>query len=286
MTYVDDAFDGLKGNLEITKSERATASTRQQAIRSHLDGHWSIETDFLEGSYRRDTKTKPLTDVDIFVVLSSDGDQEHFLSEHPSLILEDARRVLSLKWYGVTIDRMAAVVSYGGDVASFEVVAAFRRTEGGFLIPDTRRGIWIPTDPNVHNEISTAKNRECGGKFVPFVKMIKAINRELGELVSPSFLLEAMAWQIVTPPFGRYQDEIALFLATASDRINETWTDPAELGPDINDEMSQSSRNLAATALAEAADIATHAIWLEDEGRERPAVEEWRKLFGGKMTRP
>ena len=56
------------------------------------------------------------------------------------------RRVLSLKWEGVTVDRMAAIVSYGDDVASFEVVTAFRRAKGGFLIPDTQRGIGsLPT---------------------------------------------------------------------------------------------------------------------------------------------
>ena len=48
--------------------------------------------------------------------------------------------------------------------------------------------------------------------------MIKGINRELGEPVSPSFLLEVMAHALVKEPFGRYQDEIRWFLATAAER--------------------------------------------------------------------
>lgn len=286
MGYVDDAFAKLKQGLEITKGEEATTSARQQAIRAHLDDHWDIEIDFLEGSYRRDTKTMPLKDVDIFVVLQASGAQGHFIDESPSRILEDARRVLALKYDDVSIDRMAAVVRFGDDVASFEVVPAFVRAEGGYHIPDTRRDTWLPTDPNVHNELSTEKNKECQAKFVPLVKMIKGANRELGDVVSPSFLLEVMAWEIVTPPFGRYQDEMMVFLATAADRVGESWPDPAGIGPDVNAEMDATELTAAAAALESAAAIASRAVWLEDDGQERAAVEEWRKLFGGRMPRP
>ena len=76
---------------------------------------------------------------------------------------------------------------------SVEVVPAFDRDGGGYFIPDPDAGGWIATNPKVHHELSTAKNAECDGKCVPFVKMIKAINREFGEPVAPSFLLEVMA---------------------------------------------------------------------------------------------
>lgn len=286
MGYVDDAFANLKKELEITDTEASLASDRQIAIRGHLDLHWDIETDFLEGSYRRETKTKPLKDVDIFVVLKSSGAQGHFKDEAPLHVLEDLHRVLELKWANVEIDRMAAVVRYGDAVASFEIVPAFTHGDGGFCIPDTKRGEWIRTDPNVHNDLSTQKNKECQEKFVPLAKMIKGANRELGEPVSPSFLLEVMAWDIVTPPFGRYQDEMVVFLATAADRLREPWPDPASVGPDVNEEMTAGEIATAEQALAGASEIASRAVWLEDDGQERAAVEEWRKLFGSRMPRP
>jgi hypothetical protein len=40
------------------------------------------------------------------------------------------------------------------------------------------------------------------------------------------------------------------------------------------------------SAVAEAHGIAEEAIYLEDEGREREAVERWREIFGGRMPRP
>jgi hypothetical protein len=121
---------------------------------------------------------------------------------------------------------------------------------------------------------------------VPFVKMIKAINRELGEPVSPSFLLEVIAMGVVKPPFGRYQDEIVLFLATAADQIHLPWPDPAGIGPDVNSIMTSGQKAAAASELRGALTIAEAAVDLEDDGQERAAVEQWRKLFGNRMTRP
>jgi hypothetical protein len=286
MSYVDDAFDNLKSALEITDAEAKTASTRQRLIREHLDAHLDIADDFLTGSYKRHTKTKPLADVDIFVVLDPSGAQAGLAEQSPAVVLQDLANVLRKRWDDVTVDRMAAVVSYGDDVASFEVVPALEREGGGYLIPDTLTGGWIATDPSIHQDQATAKNAECGGKWIPLVKMIKGINRQLNGPVSPSFLLEVMARDIVSQPFGRYQDEVSWFLATAADRIAEAWPDPAGLGPDVNAEMSAVQQATARQALEDAAAIAQHAVWLEDDGQDRAAVEEWRRLFGSRMPRP
>lgn len=293
MSYVDDAFTLLKSNLEITPTESGLSSTRQQLIRAHLDRHWDIAEDFLTGSYKRDTKTKPLKDVDIFVVLDPKGRQARYGDKRPDEILNELKQILEKNdtWKGkVTIDRMAAVISYGGDVASFDVVPAFKGSRAnqkarGYHIPDTLTGDWINTDPSEHEAQATAKNKECADKWVPLVKMIKGANRELDEPVQPSFLLEVMALDIVERP-GTYQDELRVFFATAAERLDETWPDPAGLGPDVNAEMTPAQRTEAEKALRGAAETARRAIWMEDNGQERTAVEEWRKLFGNRMPRP
>ena len=286
MSYVDEAFSKLKSTLETTDTENELASSRQNLIRDHLTTNWDIKETFLEGSYKRHTKTKRLQDVDIFVVIDADGDQGHFKGEPPGRVLDALAKVLKERWDDVTIDRMAAVVSHGDDVASFEVVPAFRRDGEGFRIPDRKLGKWIDTDPSVHEDLSTRKNKACGEKYVPFVKMVKGANRELGNPVAPSFLLEVMALDLVAEPFGRYQDEVSWFLASAADQVTNDWPDPAGLGPDVNSEMDVHDRKSAADALAGAAEIAQRAVWLEDDGQERAAVDEWRRLFGWRMPRP
>jgi hypothetical protein len=288
MTYVDEAFAKCKTTLEITATERSFASRKQTEIRDVVAGEWELEDNFLTGSYRRDTKTKRLKDVDIFVVLKQGGRQAYLRDEHPSKVLDELKKVLAASYTSVVADGFACTVSFGpeDEVASFDVVPAFKRKGRGWEIPDADRSGWISTNPKRHHEQSIAKNDKCDGKFVPFVKMIKGINREAGEPIKPSFLLEVMAHGIVDTPFGRYQDEIVWFLATASEQATDDWPDPADIGPDVNGTMSRSERQSAARTFTGWQRTAEEAVRLEDSGQERAAVEEWRKLFGSRMPRP
>jgi Second Messenger Oligonucleotide or Dinucleotide Synthetase domain len=289
MGYVDDAFGNLRSTLEITKTESGLAVRRHHRIRDEVREEWDLDDDFLTGSYRRDTKTKKLKDVDIFVVVDQVGAQASLRKKSPRAILDALAKVLRQHHDEVVVDRMACTISFGSDeeIMSFDVVPAFKRTGagGGYDIPDTVRGEWIATNPKRHHELSTAKNKACGEKFVPFVKMVKGINRELGDPVTPSFLLEVMAQDLVKEPFGRYQDEIRWFLATAVEAAYHQWPDPARLGPDVNT-MTATQRDRAAEALAGALAVAEEAVRLEDDGQERAAVEQWRRLFGWRMPRP
>lgn len=288
MTYVDDAFVKCKSTLEITTTEQNFASSKHADIRSVVRSSWQLEDDFLTGSYRRDTKTKKLKDVDIFVVIDAAGPQAYLRDEHPSTILAELRKVLQTTYSNVLIDGFACIVKFSDDddVASFDVVPAFKRTGGGWEIPDADRSTWISTNPKLHHEQSTKMNDRCDARFVPFVKMIKGINRNFDEPINPSFLLEVMAHGLVSTPFGRYQDEITWFLASAAEQITDDWPDPAEIGPVVNGTMSAADRRAAAQTLNDWQHIAEKAVRLEDAQQDRAAVEEWRKLFGSRMPRP
>lgn len=288
MSYVDDAFSNCKSALETTTTEDTFASKKHKDIREHVEASWELDDHFLTGSYRRHTKTKKLKDVDMFVVLKAGGEQAVMRQQHPSVVLAALEKILEERYDDVTVDGFACTVRFGSDdeVASFDVVPAFKRKGGGYEIPDADRSRWIATNPKVHHEQSTAKNDLCSGRFVPFVKMIKGINREAGEPISPSFLLEAMAHGLVDDQFGRYQDEIVWFLASAAEQITANWADPAGIGPDVNGTMSASERAAAAQALAGWQAVAEEAVYLEDTGSEREAVEKWRELFGYRMPKP
>lgn len=288
MGYVDEAFAKAKSALEITQTEQNAASSRHNDIRAVVRAKWSLDDDFLTGSYRRDTKTKRLKDVDIFVVIDPTGEQADLRQAHPSQVLNELKAVLDDSYNDVTVDGFACVVKFDPDdeVASFDVVPAFKRTGGGYEIPDSARGQWIATNPKIHHEQSTDKNNKCDGKYVPFVKMVKGINREAEEPIQPSFLLEVMAQELVRPPFGRYQDEITWFLASAAERATEDWPDPASVGPDVNGDQGLAARQAAAAQLQEWQRVAEEAVRLEDNGEERAAYEKWRSLFGWRMPRP
>ncbi len=288
MGYVDDAFSNCKSALEITATESAFASRKHGEIRDLVEESWDLDDNFLTGSYRRNTKTKRLKDVDIFVVLKPGGAQAYLREQSPTEVLAELKKLLAVSYDRITTDGFACTVAFGDEdeVASFDVVPAFKRKGGGWEIPDADRAGWIATNPKRHHEQSTAKNDKCEGKFVPFVKMIKGINREAGEPIATSFLLEVMAHSLVRTPFGRYQDEIVWFLASAAEQITQDWPDPAGIGPAVNGTMSASQRQAAAAVLAGWQRVAEEAVRLEDGKEDRAAVEKWRTLFGARMPRP
>ena len=286
MTYVDEAFANLRSQLEITKTESKLASRRHSEIRDVVADAWQLEDHFLTGSYRRNTKTKRLRDVDIFVVIDAKGPQAGLRKKTPAALLAELKSILEDRYDAVVVDQLACTINFGDDddIVSFDVVPAFKRKGGGWEIPDTSRG-WISTNPKRHDELTTKKNNATDGKYVPFMKMVKGACRQLGDPVDPSFLLEVMALSLVSEPFGRYQDELNWFFATAADEVIRDWPDPVGIGPEVNS-MNADERRQASEALRTAQQIAETAVWLEDEDKERAAVEEWRKLFDWRMPRP
>lgn len=281
MTRADEAFSALKTNLEITPAEQTLAQSRHVLIRDHVRTRWALTADFLTGSYDRHTKTKKLKDVDLFVVIDPDGDQGHLANGTGTAAVHALAEVLGTRWSEVTTDDTVVTVSYAGeDVASYEVAPAFA-TQNGFKIPNGTA--WMETDPNKHADMVTAKNKECGGKFVPLVKMIKGINREAGEPISPSFLIEVMALELVEAPLGKYPDEVRYFLASAADAAIQDWPDPAGLGPNVNAGASPWERAAHESAFRSWLGVAEEAILLEAEGQERAAVTKWKDLFGSRM---
>ena len=285
MSYIDDAFDKLKSNLEITDAESEIAQTRHNLIREHIEASWQLIDHFLTGSYRRKTKTKKLKDVDIFVVIDPSGPQGYLADGSGAAAIGALQTILASKWTDTTTDDHVVTINYAGeDVASYEVAPVFPRNGGGYLMPSGDG--WMATDPNEHASLVTSKNKQCDEKFVPFVKMVKGINREANEPIGPSFLLEVMGLELVLEPFGRYRDEIRFFLASAADRVSEDWPDPAGVGPTVNGGIPRAKRVELAHTLRGWLATAEQALLLETDGRERAAVDEWRKLFGWRMPLP
>jgi hypothetical protein len=285
MSYVDDAFDKLKSELEITQTESELAQTRHNLIREHIEGSWKLLDHFLTGSYDRHTKTKKLKDVDIFVVIDPAGPQGQLANGSGTAAVEALRKVLATRWTDLETDDNVVTINYGGDdVPSFEVAPVFPRKGGGYRMPNGSG--WMDTDPTKHASLVTAKNKKCDDKLVPFIKMVKGINREANESIQPSFLLEVMALDLVLEPFGRSRDEIRFFLASVADRITDDWPDPAGLGPIVNGGMSQGKRTELSRTVRGWLAVAEEALLLENDGKERAAVDKWRKLFGWRMPLP
>lgn len=112
--------------------------------------------------------------------------------------------------------------------------------------------------------------------------MAKKWNSHHGKPIKPSFLIEVMALEVLAPPFGGdYRYEMKAFFAALADRIDETWNDPAGLGPPVSDSMDSAKRQAARAALIKASDTAARAIQLEKQGKNGEALRVWRnEVFG------
>jgi hypothetical protein len=288
MNYVDQAFEKMREAGEITATEQRLAKTRHHRIRDKLEAVWDIDRTFLTGSYDRHTKIKPLEDVDIFAVVKPDGAQGHFRHESPDRIITALVNDLDGIFKNIEPSGMAALISMSDDdgQATFELVPAFDHAISGFDAPDPDRGHWIRTDPNVHAQLTTAKNAACSAKWVPFVKMVKGWNRQAGKPIPQSFLIEVMSLRLVHTPFGRYQDEFAALLGNIIDSADGPWADPADLGPDVDELLTPYERQEIRSAASAAAAAAEEAIYLEDNGQERKSVDKWREIFGDRMPLP
>jgi hypothetical protein len=289
MISPNEAFRKFRGRLETTDTENKSASNRQQRIRQQLDdAEFDIEHDFLTGAYRRHTKTKPLRDVDIMIVLRD----TQYLDQHPHDILEAIRKVLA-PIYGenrVCCDRFAVRVDFGvkivddisEEVMSFDVVPAFAHGEH-YLIADDVLGEWIHTNPEIHRELARDANLNFAEQWKPLVKMIKKWNEVHGRPIEPSFLIEVMALALIRGEWtGDHRRELREFFASAAARISDRWPDPAHFGPDISGVLDSDpdKMNQARTALRDAEAACTVAINLERSGRTGDALAAWRELFG------
>ncbi len=288
MLSVSEAFDKFKSRLELSSTEQQDASSRQQRIRGIIDDAFDVENDFLTGSYRRHTKTKPLKDVDIFIVLSTNENQ--YLEKSPDDVLEDFKKPLVEKYgeHRVEIQRRSVRVDFGvqlvddlsDQVMSFDVTPAFK-SNGHYTICDGLEGNWMETNPKVHATLATDANNNFELNWKPLVKMLKKWNEHHDKPIKPSFLIEVMSLDLLVTWAGPYARELKAWFATAIDAIDETWEDPAELGPPVSDRISSAPDLLekAQTALKKAEAMCTEAINHEQAGRTRAALEIWQKLF-------
>lgn len=288
MLTIAAAFEKFRGRLEITEQEEKSAIRRHNEIRDRLVatlGSDAVADHFLTGAYRRETKTKPLRDVDIMIVLSDAG----LLDGTPADMLDLIRAALA-PLYGT--DRVVAdgrcvrvdfgVVTSGGtsdEVVSFDVVPAVASGDH-YLIPDTDNDTWIATNPKVHATLATDANADLDQHWKPLIKMVKKWNDHAGRPIETSFILEVMALSIVRGPWGgSWPMELRAFFGTAAARITERWPDPAGVGPDVAD-ADEPGATEAAAALRQAEARCTEAMRLDRAGQTSNALDVWQELFG------
>lgn len=278
-TTITTSFQKLKENLEITGLQKSITSTRQENVRNVVANEMDVLDSFLTGSYARSTMITPLVkaDIDILIVL----DPKYFESDGQASLLDKVKRAL-LKTYTKTpkISRNGQAVTITFTDFIVDVVPAFNRKGGGYLIPDTVQKVWIATNPKIHVDIMANENKSHNGDLVPIVKMVKGWNKNINDDFV-SFYLELLAIKIFkNVTITDYPSGMRFFFDKGRETIKYKVQDPVEYGGQINPLRNCQTVDNAVGRFETAYNRAIKAEQYAENGNTENAVDEWRKIFG------
>lgn len=278
-TTISSSFQKLKENLEITGLQKSTVSTRQENVRDVVAGEMDVLDSFLTGSYARSTMIAPLSeaDIDIFIVL----DPKYYEADGQASLLDKVKRAL-LKTYTKTpkISRNGQAVTITFTDFIVDVVPAFYRQGGGYLIPNSVQNTWIETNPRVHVDLMSTENANHEGDLVPIVKMIKGWNKNIG-YAFVSFRLELLAIKILENiTISDYSSGMRYFFDKGRERIKYKAKDPVAYGGEISGLRNISTQEEAVSRFETAYNRAIKAEQYAEKGNIEDAINEWKKIFG------
>lgn len=286
-TSISEAFYGLKANLEITGLQSETVSTRQQSVRKVIEDELAVKDSFLTGSYRRNTMIAPLSeaDIDVFVVLDNSYFYDYTEGRNGGQagLLDLVKRTLRRTYTRTPdISRNGQAVTIRFDDFMVDVVPAFNRSGGGYLIPNSISQRWIETDPQKHVEIFSQANSIHNGDFIPLVKMIKGWNKNTGQHFR-SFHLEVLALRVLTNvTISDFSSGSRYFFDKGRGLVKFQAPDPAGYSGDVGSYISSPTQIEEAVAKMQAAyERSLKAEDLARRGDISGAIETWKRVFGG-----
>lgn len=284
-TTIDGAFSEFKSNLEITGLQASTVSSRQQNVRKVVSEKLTVSDSFLTGSYSRHTMIAPLkeADIDIFVVLDNryfhhyngqNGGQAGLLD-----LLKSALKRTYSKTPDISRNGQAVTITFMDFIV--DVVPAFNKKGGGYLIPNSISQNWISTNPQKHTGIWTAENTVHNSDLVPLIKMIKAWNKTINNFFQ-SFHLEVMVLQVLQGVrISNYSSGARYFFDKGRTYVTKQNPDPAGYQGDVGAYLNtQQKIDNAVSRFQTAYKRALQAENWTNRNSITTAIQKWRKIFG------
>jgi len=285
-------FTELLTDIEPSATTKSYASSAHTGLRAHLRGHESFSarwiSDFLAGSYSRDTAIRPRMtedqlerpDVDIIVETSFST------SDHPDSVLQEVAAALRRAYTVERINkRSVRVVAWNAEMDVVPVI----KNGGAYLIPCREDGHWKWTNPPEHNRWSTDQNEAFGGRFKRLAKMVKWWRRENPTGKRPKgFVIEVL----VARHAPRDEEHLGEAFAKTLQSIYSAYSFLASIDqkPFIEDPAVSGSDILAKVTLAQWKDFvekvrvhAGYARRAQEEDDMEEATRLWRKIFGSRF---
>lgn len=246
---------------------------------------WGLHS-ILIGSYRREVSIRRVKDVDVFCELPGlpkDQSPQGLLNKFACLLVDR---------YGDRVDKNDRSVKV--DFPAFDMhvdVVPARRTRDEWEIPD-RDGGWEKTHPVKFSELSTARNQDHNGKYVPVVKLLRQTRRSLlGEAKPGGFFIEVAAYyafaNIPRSSSDNSPSSIAEYYTVALEKMAPILRDHSEnVSPLMNPAVPKQELHFRATkpeldAIAkEWQQAAIDAREAFESGDDQGAARTFKRLLG------
>jgi len=271
-----DTLGSLLGdaNARDVETVRERLDEAKAALQDSIEGSFDL---LFGGSVAKHTYVDGLSDIDSLVLIND----SELHGEGPQQVLSRMEQILRQELRGraeVSHGRMAVTIDYG-DGMVLQLLPAMRADDGRFQVPSSRRDGWSRINPDEFQKALTRRNRECGNKLVPTIKLAKAIVGQLPEAQRLSgYHMESLG----IAAFRDYAGEktTRAMLPTFFERARELVLSP------IKDSTGQSVHvdEYLGAENSEARHAASHILGrLARRMRNATAAEstaQWRALFG------
>ncbi|KFF24848.1 SMODS domain-containing nucleotidyltransferase [Chryseobacterium vrystaatense] len=269
------------------------------------------------GSFARNTKIRPLDDIDLMYCLHAshayysvdifDKSKYYIHTQNSSDELknlsDDANILSSIKVVNKLVKALNTVPQYSNSEIkrnqeaavlnltsyswSYDIVPCFYTVHNFYLIPDGS-GNWKATNPVIDHDNIKNTNQTYGGKVYQLVRTLKYWNMnfvspKIGSYLFEVFIINFVKYQGTQNDFNDIN--IRNFFNYLYQNIFYDVNDPKNIQGNINNLTTEERAKISKKA-KESYDYAIKAVDFEiNETNQEKAIENWRNIFGEKFPK-
>jgi hypothetical protein len=262
----------LKGYLVIL------AESRSSALQAVLKGNFNMaEKAFKTGSYARGTICSGQKDIDLMAPLDYPTYKSRYDNDSQAFFYY-VRDKLNRQYRSTRVSSRQVAVLIDFEQITPRVVTCFRRSGGGYLMPNGNGG-WASTNPNYHTEIIAAGDRMQNGRLKPLIRLIKAWNFANGAHLR-SFHIELLVYKMSISKFtGVWPDVVSRALGAMASLAKSNCEDPWNPATNVDDYLSTDERNKVIQMLLAHEVAALEAEESRKKHEVRRALEQWSNIY-------
>jgi len=325
-TTVDNSFAQFLTNtvrLDPERTKIAKSSMKwliEEIIKFPADGKFpTLHPDvYIEyGSFSRKTKTRPLDDVDLMIILHAQGATYNEYS-NPTIVFNAANAthfsnlyfdsdnsINSIKVINKFKDYLAGIPQYRkADIKRnqeavtlelqsyewvFDIVPCFitnPEPDGRtyYLIPDGK-GNWKKTDPRIDKNRVVSINAKHSISILDIIRSIKYWNVRPTMPTMKSYMLENMTlnyYEAATTTTNYIDLELRDLFLYIANNIHSPINDPKKIQGDLNT-LSWDERVKIHNRATVDRNKAIEARTFEQNGQTKEAITKWREIFGSEF---